>query len=396
MSMRAEPISASDLPITRPHFGEEEIAALRQVLASGWVTQGPVTGQFEKRFGQRHQVEHALATTSCTAALHLSVMALGIGPGDEIIVPSFTWVTSAHCAEYVGAKVAFCDVDPLTMNIDPASAAAAVTPRTKAILPVHLFGLAADMDAINALARRHSLAVIEDAACAVGTGYQGKPVGGLGDLGCFSFHPRKVITTGEGGMVTTRSQDLADRVAALRNHGSNRRQAPRNPKPYEMGVFDQLGFNLRLSDIQAAVGVAQMDRLDELLQHRRRMAEGYHERLRDLCWLRIPLAAPGYQHTYQSYVIWVQDDAPLSRNDMMDELSHKRIQTRPGTIAVHCIPYYQTRYGLNPSQYPVSYAAQEKTITLPIFPGMTEQHLDYVCESLRKMEKLPNTLRRAG
>lgn len=388
--------SMTEYPITRPEFGEEEISALRKVLDSGWVTQGPMTVQFEKLFAQRHRVDHALACTSCTAALHLSVAALGLGPGDELVVPAFTWVTSAHCAEYVGARVAFCDIDPTTFNIDPQAAAAAVNSRTRAILPVHLFGLAADMDAINALAQRHGVAVIEDAACATGSTYKGRPVGGLGDLGCFSFHPRKVVTTGEGGMVTSNRTDQAEIVASLRNHGTNRRLYPQNPKPYHMGVFDRLGFNLRLSDIQAAVGVAQMARLDNLLEHRRRMAAGYHERLRSIAWLRIPAVSADYGHTYQSYVVWVHDDAPLPRNALMEHLEARRIQTRPGTIAVHCTQYYAERYGLRAEQFPAAFAAQEKTITLPIFPGMTETHLDYVVEGIRSAAEASYAARRAA
>jgi dTDP-4-amino-4,6-dideoxygalactose transaminase len=396
MTTNPEALGKMALPITTPYFGDEEVEAVRKVLASGWVTQGPVTAAFEKLFAERHQVEHALATTSCTSALHLSMLALGIEPGEEVIVPAYTWVTSAHAVEYVGGQVVFCDIDPATFNIDPRAAACAVTRRTAAIMPVHLFGLAADMDAVSQLAQRHHLAVVEDAACAVGTTYRGRPVGGFGDLGCFSFHPRKVITTGEGGMTTTRQQDLADRVATLRNHGSNRRLAPRNPKPYQMGVFDHLGFNLRLSDIQAAVGVTQMGRLDQLLSHRRKMALGYTERLRDVDWLTVPREPSPCGHTYQAYVVWVRDNAPLPRNALMEFLAEKGIQTRPGTIAVHCTPYYQQRYSTWSEQFPNAFAAQEKTITLPIFPGMSGQQLDYVAEAVRSAEKVPQSRRKAG
>ena len=397
MGSQAGSNALTEFPITRPEFGEEEISALRKVLDSGWVTQGPATAQFEKTFARRHLVDHALACTSCTAALHLSVLALGMGPGDELVVPAFTWVTSAHCAEYVGARVAFCDIDPETFNIDPQAAAAATNARTRAILPVHLFGLPADMDAINALAKKHSVAVIEDAACATGSTYKGRPVGGLGDLGCFSFHPRKVVTTGEGGMVTSNRIDLADRVANLRNHGANRSLSPQNPKPYQMGVFDQLGFNLRLSDIQAAVGLAQMERLEKLLQHRRAMAQGYHERLKSIDWLRLPhQVSADYGHTYQSYVIWVREHAPLPRNTLMEHLGARRIQTRPGTMAVHCTRYYSERYNLRPEQFPNAFAAQEQTITLPIFPGMTEAHLDYISDGIRLAEQTNGAMRRAG
>jgi perosamine synthetase len=396
MSAKATDLAQVALPITRPCFDHAEIDAIQKVLDSGWVTQGPATAAFEKAFAQRHDVGHALATTSCTAALHLSILALGVGRGDEVIVPSFTWVTSAHCAEYAGARAVFCDIDPTTFNLNPEAVAAAVTPRTRAIMAVHLFGLSADMQALLEIAQRHNLAVIEDAACAVGSTYQGKPVGGLGDLGCFSFHPRKVITTGEGGMVTTNTTDLADRVAALRNHGANRLKTPADPKPYSMGSFEFLGYNLRLSDIQAAVGLAQMAKLENLLAHRRRCALGYSERLAHIPWLRLPHEPPGYTHSYQSYVVWVLPDAPAPRNQIMEWLAGQGIQTRPGTMAVHRTAYYRDKYRLPADGYPCSKAAEECTITLPIFPGMTEADLDRVAGSLTKVNDWPASRRRAG
>src|SRR4029079_6719914 len=217
--------------LTFPRFDGDELKLLGECLDSKWVTQGPFTKKFEGLFAARHQVKHALATTSCTAALHLATLALDLKPGDEVIVPALTWVTSAHAVEYVGAKPVFAEIEADTFNLDPKAFEAAITPRTRAVMVVHLFGLAARMDELLAVARKHKLAVIEDAACAVGTTYGGKPVGSLGDLGCFSFHPRKVITTGEGGMVTTGDDGLAKRVASLRNHGSTGPGPPHEPDP---------------------------------------------------------------------------------------------------------------------------------------------------------------------
>jgi perosamine synthetase len=374
------------LPITAPQFDDAELAALGQCLQSKWVTQGPMTKRFEDLFAARHEVPHALATTSCTAALHLATVALGLGPGDEVVVPAFTWVTSAHCAEYVGARPVFADVDPRTFNLDPQALAAAVTPRTKAVVVVHLFGLAACLDEILEIARRHSLAVIEDAACAVGTTYRGKPVGGFGDLGCFSFHPRKVITTGEGGMVTSRRADLAEAVACLRNHGASGHPGPAGmaQKPYTMGCFDRLGFNLRLSDIQAAVGVAQMAKLDRLLEERHRLAQRYTALLGDVSALAVPHVPDGCGHTYQSYVIRVVDGGNPRRNAIMDRLAEKGIQTRPGTHAVHRLGYYVQKYGLRPEQFPNACVAEDTTITLPVFPGMSDADQEYVVAALRE------------
>lgn len=368
--------------ITEPLFDEDEIQLLRRCLDSKWVTQGPLTTEFENLFAARHQLQHALATTSCTAALHLSTLALQLKPGDEVVVPAFTWVTSAHSAEYVGAKAVFSDVDLATFNLDPAALEAAITPRTRAIVVVHLFGKAAPMDGIMALARRHNLAVIEDAACAVGTTYKGQPIGAIGDLGCFSFHPRKVITTGEGGMVTTNRKDLADRVKCLRNHGATGPAFGADPsKPYTMSTFDMLGFNLRMSDIQAAVGVAQMAKLDRLLAERRRLALRYSELLAGTDEIIVPTDDPG--HTYQSYVTRLLADDREKRNSIMERLAELKIQTRPGTHAVHRLGYYANKYGLRPEQYPNACRAEDTTIALPIFPGMTDDQQQLVVETIR-------------
>ena len=369
------------LPITAPSFDDEEIALVKQCLESGWVTQGPLTAQFEQAFADRHRVSHALATTSCTAALHLATMALELKAGDEMVVPAFTWVTSAHAAEYVGAKAVFADVDLSTFNLDPASFEAAITARTRAVMVVHLFGKAAPMDDILAIARRHGLAVIEDAACGVGTTYRGTPVGSLGDIACFSLHPRKVITTGEGGMVTTNRADLVARVKALRNHGATGLAFGVDPKkPSSMSTFEMLGYNLRLSDIQAAVGLAQMRKLNGLLAERRLCALRYTQLLSGVEAMITPVDDPG--HTYQSYVIRMRRPGRNRRDAVMEFLAARDIQTRPGTHAVHRLGYYAKKYGLTPDQFPNAGAAEENTITLPIFPGMTDAQQQQVVNGL--------------
>jgi dTDP-4-amino-4,6-dideoxygalactose transaminase len=368
------------LPITAPHFDQHELDMVQRCLASGWVTQGPLTAEFERVFAAYHQADYALATTSCTAALHMAAIALNLKPDDDVIVPAFTWVTSAHCAEYVGARAVFADIDLATFNVTPEAVDAARTPRTRAIVAVHLFGKAAPMAAILDLAARHNLAVIEDAACAVGTRSDGRLVGTLGDIGCFSFHPRKVVTTGEGGMVTTRRADLAIRVKHLRNHGATGPAFGADPqKPYTMSTFNELGFNLRLSDIQSAIGLAQMQKLDALLAERRRIALRYSELLAAEAII-IPEDDPG--HTYQSYVIRVAG-GHAQRNAVMERLASDGIQTRPGTHAVHTLGYYAKKYGLAPEQLPNARAAELTSITLPIFPGMTDEQQDYVVERLR-------------
>jgi perosamine synthetase len=370
------------MQLTAPKFDEAEIEMLRACLNSGWVTQGPMSQKFEELIAQQQGVKHALVTTSCTAALHLATMALGLKTGDEVIVPAFTWVTSAHCAEYVGAKVVFADIDLATYDLDPVAFAAAITPRTRAVVVVHLFGLAAAMDEIRAIASRHGIAIIEDAACAIGTTYKGKPVGGLGNIGCFSFHPRKVVTTGEGGAVTTNDDAIAKTVGSLRNHGASEPEVPANEVagPWTMPAYDRIGYNLRLSDIQAAVGVAQMAKLEGLLAERRRLAACYRERLAERNDVVLPPADAG--HSYQSFVIRVANGGRKRRNALMAAFADRSIQTRPGTHAVPALGYYRNKYSLDPQQFPNAMAAENTTITLPIFPGMSTSEIDSVVEVL--------------
>lgn len=368
--------------LTAPKFDQAEMDLLRACLSSGWVTQGPLTRRFELLIAERHGVNHALATTSCTAALHLATMAVGVHAGDEVVVPAFTWLTSAHCAEYVGARAVFVDIDLATYNLDPAALTAAITPRTKAVIAVHLFGLAAPMDEIRAIASRHRLAIIEDAACAIGTTYKGRPVGGLAEAGCFSFHPRKIVTTGEGGAVTTNNDEVATTVRALRNHGSTGPplRADEQEGPWTMSTFDRLGHNYRLSDIQAAVGIAQMAKLDGLLAERRRLAVGYRERLSGRRDIVLPAADQG--HSYQSFVIRIVEGGRTRRNAAMSYLAASNIQTRPGTHAVHALGYYRRKYELHPCEFPRAMLAEDTTIALPLFPGMTNDDLDVVADRL--------------
>jgi len=369
--------------ITEPSFDATEIDLLKQCLDSKWVTQGPMAARFEGMIAAAQDARNAIACTSATAALHLAALALGLGPGDEVIVPALTWITSANAAEYVGAKAVFADVDLSTYNLDPKTVEEAVTSRTRAIVAVHLFGLAAPMRELRAIAGRHGLTIIEDAACAIATTYEGRPVGAIGDVGCFSFHPRKVVTTGEGGAITTNNDELAAKMRILRNHGAGGPPDDREGSgPWTMARFDVLGYNLRLSDLQAAVGVAQMNKLASLVADRRRSAARYDEALRDQNDLSLPVAGDKAGHTYQSYVVRLTEGGRARRNRVMEALARRDIQTRPGTHAVHRLGYYRDKYGLAAEDFPNAALAEDTTITLPIVPFMTEAEQDGVVDSL--------------
>lgn len=374
------------IPITRPYFDDDEIKLLKECLTSGWVTQGPMTERFEGLFREEHPCKYAVSVSSCTAALHIALMALGIHAGDEVIVPAFTWITSASCVEYVGADVRFVDVEKETMNINPDKIEAAITSKTKAIIAVHLFGCPAKMDEIMEIARKHSLYVVEDCACAIGTTYKGKKVGTIGDIGCFSFHPRKAITTGEGGMCSTNDKELYHKMLQFRNHGANPVRKGRDAgKPYYMGIYDEVGYNLRLSDIQAAVGVAQFGKLHILLEDRKRCVDYYTEKLKECSQFILPVMLQEFGHTYQSFVILIKSGEREVRNQIMEEMQKHEIQSRPGTIAITRTEFNKEKYGLSDGDYPVAEFCEDASLTLPIYPFMTQEDQDKVIRIVKTM-----------
>jgi len=367
-------------------MGEEEWQALREPVLSGWLTQGPKVAAFEKAFAARHQVPHALATTSCTTALHLALAGLGVGPGDEVIVPAFTWVATANAVVYCGARPVFADVDRVTFNLDPADVARKRTPRTKAVVAVHLFGLAADFEGVREAAG--DLAIVEDAACAAGAGYHGQPVGGLGAAAAFSFHPRKAVTTGEGGMVTTRDAGLAERVNVMRNHGASVSEEQRHagPRPYLLPEFDELGYNYRMTDLQAALGLVQLGKLDRFIEERRRGVALYERELAAVSWLRLPMTPAGRDHCWQSYVTYVDEGrAPMPRNAIMQALQAKGIATRPGTHAAHMLGYYRRTLGSRPDDCPAARDCDRFSMAIPLHNRMSEDDFAYVADAIRSL-----------
>lgn len=373
--------------IALPMIGEEERRAVLEPLESGWLTQGPKVAEFERMFAARHQVRHALATTSCTTATHLALVAAGVGPGDEVIVPAFTWVSTANVVVHCGATPVFCDVSTEDFNIDPAQIADKVTDRTKAIIPVHLFGMVADMDAVRSALPAH-VTIIEDAACAAGAAYKGAPAGGLGDMAAFSFHPRKSVTTGEGGMLTTNNESLADLADRLRNHGASISEEQRHhgARPYILPDFDFCGYNYRMTDLQGAVGVEQLKKLDGFIAERDRRASWFADQLSDIAWLRTPSVPNWASHAWQSYVTYVDPQlAPLPRNEIMDRLKDLGVATRPGTHAVHMLGYYRERYGIHQDQFPGARDSDLNSMAIPLHNRMDDDDYAYVVEALHSI-----------
>jgi len=379
-------VDKRNILISRPDIGEEEWQALREPILTGWLTQGPKVEAFEKAFAQRHGVKYALAATSCTTALHLILTALGIGPGDEVIVPAFTWVATANVVLYCGAIPVFVDVDRTTFNIDVTQISKKLSRRTKAILPVHLFGLCADIDAISEAAP--DITVIEDAACASGGDYKGRPAGSLGLAAAFSFHPRKSITTGEGGMVTTNNEELAQKVNSLRNHGGTISEEERHQdfQPYHLPDFNLLGFNYRMTDLQGAVGIVQLSKLDSFIEERRKWAAYYTQELADVAWLRTPFVPVGYRHGWQAYVCYIDESkSPMTRNEIMGILHAKGVSTRPGTHAVHMLGLYRSRFDLQPDDFPVAYNCNRYSMAIPLHNRMMAGDYEYVVKAIKEL-----------
>jgi len=351
---------AADVRLAFPDLGEEELAEIAGVLATGQLTMGPKVAEFEELLAAAAGTEHAVAVSSGTAALHVAVLALGIGPGAEVLVPAYTFPATANVVALAGATPVLVDVDPVTMNVDPADAARRVTPRTKAILAVHLFGRPARLEELP------ELPVLEDAAGALGASHRGKACGSLGLLACFSFHPRKIVTTGEGGAVTTDDASLAERVRSLRHHGWS-----------PSGAYDDMpapAFNYRISDVLCALGIPQMRRLEELLAAYERVAAGYAERLAHLD-LVLPSADPGDRHGLQAFVVQVD-----RRDEVMAALRAQGIQCQIGTYALHRLGAYRDQ-----GDFPGADAAFERALALPLHGRLTDADLDRVAEALDKL-----------
>jgi dTDP-4-amino-4,6-dideoxygalactose transaminase len=376
------------LPFALPEIGEEEIAEVVDTLRSGWVTTGPKAARFEKAFATFLGDEslHCIAVNSATAGLHLALEALGIGPGDEVITTTHTFTATAEVVRYLGADVRLVDIDPATLNIDPAAVEAAITPRTRAILPVHYAGLAADMPALLAIAQRHGLKVVEDAAHALPTTCGGALVGTLGsDATVFSFYANKTITTGEGGMLVTRNADLARRARTMRLHGMSRDAFDRFTATVPSWYYEIVapGFKYNLTDIAAAMGLHQLAKAKAFHAKREVVARSYDTAFAGLPMKRPSGARPGDEHAWHLYVVQIEDEAELSRDRFVDHLYQRGIGCSVHYVPLHLQPYWRDRYGLVPEQFPCSQRAYERIVSLPIFSRMQASDTLRVIETVK-------------
>ena len=374
---------STTIPVARPFIGTTEEQAVVEVLRSGWITQGPRVAEFEQKFSAFIGCSHAVAVSSCTTALHLALIALGIGVGDEVICPSLSFIATANSIAYVGATPVFGDIDLATYNLDPNCIEALITPRTKAILVVHQIGLPAEMNSLLQIAEKHHLALVEDAACAIGSEYEGRLIGApIGTIACFSFHPRKVLTTGEGGMITTNDAAIAERLRRLRQHAMSLSDVARHSaKQVVTETYDEVGFNFRMTDMQAAIGITQLDRLSGFLERRRHLAAHYTAALQHLPWMVTPAAPANCRHNYQSYMVRLTGEHVSNRDAIMQELLEKKISTRRAIMAIHReLPYCSARWDRS---LPHTNLATDTGLILPLFHQMTEPEQNYVIESLQ-------------
>ena len=378
-------------------YGKEEEEALLEVLRAGAPSCGPRVKQFEEDFAGYCGTTYGLAVTSGTTGLQLAMIAAGVGPGDEVITTSLSWISTANAAVALGAKVVFADVDRCTLNLDPASVAAKITPRTKVILPVHLYGQCCDMDALNALARPRGILVVEDAAHAAGAEYKGRKAGSLGDIAVFSFHQQKnMVTLGEGGMITTSSRTLYERMLShrslcCRTYDPKGKYLPLDESVHPMGKkywyldFDEIGFNYRMTDAQAAVGIVQLRKLESFNARRIEIANEYTRGLEGITGLQLPCVSPQSKHVFHVYAILIQPEFSRNKEDFMWELyTEKKIKAWSHYMPIHLTTAYRA-LGHQPGECPVAEELFGKYVSLPIHPRMKQASIEYVIRSVREL-----------
>ena len=370
------------IPIAKPYITPEEAQAAYDTILTGWITQGPRVAEFEEKFAAYTGAKYAVAVSNCTTALHLCMIVAGIGKDDEVICPSMSYIATANSIKYVGARPVFAEVESDTYNLDVKDVEKRITPKTKAILLVHQIGMPADIDAFRSLADKHNLILIEDAACAAGSKYKGKTIGSHSDLVCFSFHPRKVISTGDGGMITTNREDYAQRMKLLRQHGMSVNDRVRHSS--SKLIFEdhvEVGYNYRMTDIQASVGIKQLEKLDWIVEERRKIALKYNEAFAGIDFLRLPIEKEGYFTNYQSYSVYLKENAPISRNELMQRLLDAGVSSRRGVMTAHRETAYKDECaGLS---LPVTEDACDRSIILPLYVPMKEEEVNEVIEKVK-------------
>ena len=372
------------IPLAKPYLTQDEAQAAYDTILTGWITQGPKVQEFEEKFANYTGAEYAVAVSNCTTALHLALIVAGVGTGDEVICPSLSYIATANAIKYVGAEPVFADVLPETYNLDPADVERKITVRTKAILILHQIGMPCDIDAFRILCCKYDLKLIEDAACAVGSSYKGKKIGSHSELVCFSFHPRKVISTGDGGMITTSRKDYYQRLKLLRQHGMSINDHTRHgAKTILFEDHVEVGYNYRMTDIQAAVGIKQLEKLDWIVMQRRKIANRYNEVLKALEFIQLPLEMDGYFSNYQSYMLYLKDNCPIERNTLMQKLLDRGIASRRGVMTAHRETAYKKDAGN--TRLPVSEHVQDNSIILPLYVPMNENEINYVVESFKEI-----------
>jgi len=369
------------IPIAKPYLTEQDAQAAYDAIMSGWITQGPRVQEFEEKFASYTGAKHAVAVSNCTTGLHLAMIVAGIQAGDEVICPSMSYIATANSIMYVGATPVFAEVHPETYNLDAADVEKRITAKTKAVLLVHQIGMPADIDAFSALCKKHNLILIEDAACAAGSSYKGKKIGSHSDLVCFSFHPRKVISTGDGGMVTTNNDAYAERMKLLRQHGMSVNAGARHGATKI--IFEdhlEVAYNYRMTDIQAAVGIQQLAKLDWIVEERRKIAQRYLSELANIECIRLPREEEGYFTNWQSFSIYLKENAPFSRNELMQALLDKGIASRRGVMTSHRETAYKAQCaGLS---LPRTEDACDRSIIIPLYVPMKQEDISCVVEAL--------------
>jgi perosamine synthetase len=372
------------IPVAKPFIDKSEAQNAYDTILTGWVTQGPRVHEFEEKFAQYVGSKYAVAVSNCTTALHLAMIVAGVQQGDEVICPSMSYIATANAIRYVGAKVVFAEVCPEDYNIDIEDVKRKITDKTKAILIVHQIGMPANIDAFRHLCSEKNIILIEDAACAVGSAYKGRKIGSHSDLVCFSFHPRKVITTGDGGMITTGNDQYYHRLKLLRQHGMNVNDRIRHES--KTVIFEdhiELGYNYRLTDIQAAVGIKQLEKLDWIVEERRKIARQYLDAFKNIECIRLPVEKEGCFSNYQSFSIYLKDSCPLKRNDLMEKMLEMDIATRRGIMTSHRETAYKEMY--KDISLPLSEDASDNSIVIPLYAPMEQECINKVIDVFRAL-----------